>query len=403
MQKSNRAKILSLLVKYDLLSRGDLARLASVSPAVVSHIIRECLMQGIVQEVSSGVSRGGRRPVLLAFNPDTSLVGGLIPGPQTQFCVGNLAGKTVMEKGIEPKKLSTPSRLALHIKELLNNSTVGESTGKGIHLRCMGIGIPGIYDQELDTIHKIGRISGLAGWEGKNVRTSFEDVFSCPILVFDKVVAIAYAENIVRSSENIKNLVYLHLGKGIGAGLVLEGRVYRGSQGAAGEVGYMACTSDREMNHALHIHEIPFLESRLSVNYVLDQFRSTFGIKEKSNSELQLEMIEYFNKKDPRVRNLLHPVFHQVGMMAVNITAVLNPDIFILGGELTEMFFQEVKDTIENYLAKNVLFPPEVEKGTFGSREEMKGTLYFAIDSYLRILTGGMQGLQKTFLERYCR
>ncbi len=400
MKNSNRAKIIALLVEHDLLSRSDLATLASVSPAVVSRIIKECLDSGIVREVSPGISRGGRRPILLTFNPDSSFIGGLIPGSHTQFCVSNLAGKVIMEKKIDQKMLTSPYQLALHLRELLNDPR-NRVENKHAHVSCLGIGIPGIYDQRLDRIHKIGRISGITGWEGKNIRASFQEAFSCPVLIFDKVVATAYAESIARSSENIRNLVYFHLGKGVGAGLVLGKKVYRGSQGAAGEVGYMAYFPDTKMSDKVLIDEMPPLESRISTHYLLEQYQSLFENRDNNQQHFLEDMADLYRRGDLRVKKILDHVFHLVGMIAVNTAALLNPDLFILGGELAEVFFPFLKEKVEDYLERSILFPPRVEKVSFGKREEINGALYFAIDSYLRMITRGMQGLKSTFLERY--
>jgi len=267
MKLLNRGKILGLLLNHLLLSRAELAEKAAVSPAVVSHIIKECLKEGIVREDSTGTSRGGRKPILLSFVPDSKLVAGLVPGNITEYAISNLAGQLLFQEKIETKKYPTPAELATFLKKTFNEFLLKHQKSWS-QVVSFGIGIPGIYDPELDLIHKMGKISNLFEWEGAKIREIFSREFPCPILVFDKVVAIAFGEGILFSEGPQVNLVYFHLGRGVGAGLLLNGKIYRGSRGAAGEVGYMVCGSDNE-NDSVSLHEIPPLESKISLNSIL--------------------------------------------------------------------------------------------------------------------------------------
>lgn len=404
MKILNRGKILGLLLNHPLLSRVDLAELAAVSPAVVSHIIRDCLKEGIVREDSEGVSRGGRKPILLSFVHDNKLVAGLVPGNITEFAISDLSGHLLYKEDIESKKSQTPSELALYLKKILNEFLMRNHKSWS-QLVSLGIGIPGIYDPELDLIHKMGKISSLFEWEGAKIREIFSREFSCPVLVFDKVVAIAFGEGILSSKSQNVNLVYLHLGRGVGAGLFLNGKIYRGSQGAAGEVGYMIYGPIDEKG-PISLHEIPPLESEVSFNNILkvflERYPNSFPINQcqSENDEVTI-FYNTFLKNDSQSEVILKLLFEKVEMIAVNLVAILNPDLFVLGGKLTEIFSEILLKRIVQRLHQSVLFPPQVKTVTLGKNEEIICTLFFAIDDYFQRLTGNNQGLTSTFLKRY--
>ena len=404
MKLLNRGKILGLLLNHLLLSRAELAEKAAVSPAVVSHIIKECLKEGIVREDSTGTSRGGRKPILLSFVPDSKLVAGLVPGNITEYAISNLAGQLLFQEKIETKKYPTPAELAAFLKKTFNEFLLKHQKSWS-QVVSFGIGIPGIYDPELDLIHKMGKISSLFEWEGAKIREIFSREFPCPVLVFDKVVAIAFGEGILFSEGPQVNLVYLHLGRGVGAGLLLNGKIYRGSRGAAGEVGYMVCGSGNE-NGSVSLHEIPPLESKISLNNILRVLQERCPDYLPSN-QIQSEndqisaLQESFLKGDKQCQTILKPIFEKAEEIAVNLVAVLNPDLLVLGGKTTEIFSEFLQEKINKRLQQSVLFPPRVKTVTLGKNEEIMCTLFFAIDDYFQRLTGNNQGLTSVFLKRY--
>lgn len=404
MKLLNREKILGLLLNHSLLSRAELAQKAAVSPAVVSHIIRECLKEGIVCEDSEGVSRGGRKPILLSFVPDNKLVAGLVPGNTTEFAVSNLSGQLLYKEDIVTKKYPTPSELVVFLKKILHEFLIRNHKSWS-QLVSLGIGIPGIYDPELDLIHKMGKISSLFEWEGTKIREIFSREFLCPVLVFDKVVAMAFGEGILSSEDPNVNLVYLHLGRGVGAGLFLNGKIYRGSQGAAGEVGYMVCGPVDEKD-PISLHDIPPLESEISLNSILKVFRekcpNSFpnSLRQSENDEV-LILHKTFLKGDSQYEAILKSILEKAEGIAVNLVAVLNPDLLVLGGKVTEIFSEILQERIIQRLQRSVLFSPQVKTVTLGKNEEIMCTLFFAIDDYFRRLTGNNQGLTSAFLKRY--
>lgn len=405
MKALNREKILGLLLASPLLSRVELAQRASVSPAVVSNIIKDCLEEEIVREVSEGPSRGGRKPILLSFVPESRLAAGLIPATVTEFAVADLAGRILFREKITGKAYPTPGEQAGYLKKVLGGF-LQENELSWDHLVALGIGIPGIYDPVLDRIHKMGKVSGLMAWEGASVREIFSRELPCPVLVFDKVVAIAFSEGILRSDDSKINLVYLHLGRGVGAGLILDGKIYRGSQGAAGEVGYMVDRFDDSKASPVSLHDIPALEDEISLNSLLRKYREACGHSIKSremifSGEDISALVQAFRKGERRCREIVEPVFERAAELVVNLAAVLNPGQIVLGGELTEIFADSLFQRIRDRLHRSVLFPPSVEPVTLGKDEEIVGALYFAIDDFFNQLTGGHQGLTASFLARY--
>jgi len=216
---------------------------------------------------------------------------------------------------------------------------------------------------------------------------------------------LTFGEGILSSDGPNVNLVYLHLGRGVGAGLFLNGKIYRGSQGAAGEVGYMIYGPVDEKG-PISFHEIPPLENEISLNTILKIFREKCPNSFPSNQSLSendevMILHKTFFKGDSQCEAILKPILEKAEVIATNLVAILNPDLFVLGGEVTEIFSEILLKRMVQRLHQSVLFPPRVKTVTLGKNEEIMCTLFFAIDDYFQRLTGKNQGLSSTFLKRY--
>ncbi len=112
-------------------------------------------------------------------------------------------------------------------------------------------------------------------------------------------------------------------------------------------------------------------------------------------------MHKTFLKGDSQYEAILKSILEKAEGIAVNLVAVLNPDLLVLGGKVTEIFSEILQERIIQRLQRSVLFSPQVKTVTLGKNEEIMCTLFFAIDDYFRRLTGNNQGLTSAFLKRY--
>ena len=233
IQKSNRSLILRLLTKKPVCSRSELARQTGLTQASITKIISKMIDTGIVSETGLIEGTNGHRSIGITLNADRYCVMGIkIARGSFDIAVFNFRGELI-EQHHTPLSLSGGARAAMDgilraAKQMLcprNN------------LLAIGVAVPGPY------LSKTGRfavISESFGWENINIIEEFAQNFDIPVCIEHDANAGALALWRRRADTEQGVLVNFLAGEGVGAGIVVDGRILRGSSGIAGEVGHMS-------------------------------------------------------------------------------------------------------------------------------------------------------------------
>lgn len=231
LRKVNQSAVLEVLREDGPLSRSDLARRLQLSPPTITRIVADLLEAGIVREQSAGDSTGGRRPTLLAFNARANLIIGVYIGRHITGALADLHGSILARRALPALPgADGVSRLLDVIGQLQ-----AEAAALGLPVRGVGIGAPSIVHQP----EGIVVLSPGHGWRNLPLKATLETRLGLPVFVENEVNLIALGESWRGAGQGIGNLVCLSLGAGIGAGILIDGRLYRGFHHAAGEVGYL--------------------------------------------------------------------------------------------------------------------------------------------------------------------
>lgn len=229
----NKNLILQLLEKKGAVSRAELAKLTKISAPTVSTIVNELITEGIVTELGEGDSSGGRKPTLLAFNPSSyQMVGIELKEGKFRAILTNLVGHILLEE-----QYSWQGEV-LQIEELIRLIRKFLAASKGYikgSLKGIGIAVPGATDNHRGIVIQATEL----GWKELPLRALLEQAFPVPIVVDNDVNMATLGEHWRGAGQQIDDLVFVSIGKGIGSGLILGGELYRGSTFFSGEIGYM--------------------------------------------------------------------------------------------------------------------------------------------------------------------
>jgi glucokinase len=231
LRKVNQSAVLETIREKGPISRSEVARLLNLSPATVTRIVSDLLEQEIVRETGPSFAPYGRRPVLLAFNPRASLIIGVYVHGDMIGAISDLNGD-ILERRTIPSLPGEAGveRLIDLIREL---HQVASSYGPPV--RGVGVGAPSVV-----TYHDgIVMWAPSLGWRNLPLKARLELAIRLPVFVENEVNLIALGESWRGAGRDVNSLVCLSLGPGIGAGIVLNGTLYRGTHSAAGEVGYL--------------------------------------------------------------------------------------------------------------------------------------------------------------------
>ncbi|HET9519922.1 MAG TPA: ROK family transcriptional regulator [Candidatus Limnocylindrales bacterium] len=236
-RQHNHRLILRTVYDFGPISRADVARNTGLTRTTVSDVVADLLDDGMVEEVGRGPSSGGKAPILLSLVGDARQVIGLDLGEETfAGALVNLRGeiRRVVELPVDGRNGDDALALVFRlVEELLADAT---ATPLGI-----GIGTPGLVDTRTGTIRWAVNLD----WQNLPLGGLLTERFGLPAYVANDSQAAALAEyTFGADARRRSNLVTIKVGRGIGAGLVLNGSLFQGDGFGAGEIGHVAVVDD---------------------------------------------------------------------------------------------------------------------------------------------------------------
>jgi glucokinase-like ROK family protein len=242
VRQKNKVAVLDLLRKSSTgISRAAIAETLDLSRSTISAIIDDLLERGLVLEQGAGASRGGRRPLVLKIHPDIGRVVGVdIGASHLRALVADLDG-VVLAAMEEPLRIDYGPEECLRrvyslVQRLLDQAACGLQ-----HVTAISVGVPG------PVVARLGIVSAppiMPGWDAFPIRQRLEQHWRKPITLENDADLAAVGEWTFGIGRGAANLAYIKIGTGIGCGLLLDGKLYRGVLGTAGEIGHVTISDD---------------------------------------------------------------------------------------------------------------------------------------------------------------
>ncbi|WP_433428792.1 ROK family protein [Nonomuraea sp. CA-141351] len=342
LRRTNSERLLSALMEHGTLHRAELARLSGLSRTTVSTIVGELIAIGVVIESAGDADTSavdGRARAFLRANPAAGTAAGLDFTLERIWChVTDLAGTTLASEGttVEP---DTPwqERLAAGLR-LLDGLLAAAGQDRSA-LLGVAVGVPGPIDLRTGVVGP--SLPGQA-WAGVNVAQEFGRHLSPPVLVENNTRLEAIAEFTWGAGSGVRDVLYIGLSTGIGAGLQLEGRLHHGgARGGGGSAGHISADPSGE---ACPCGNRGCLVQYASIPAVLAALRPTLG------ADIGIDdVLAATGAGDPGCRRVLHEAGEVVGRVLANICNLLNPERIIVGGELAragEVLLEPIRATL---------------------------------------------------------
>ncbi|AGJ58035.1 ROK family transcriptional regulator [Streptomyces sp. NPDC053741] len=365
LHRANLERVVRAVRMAGSLTQAEIARSTGLSAATVSNIVRELKDGGTVEVTPT--SAGGRRARSVSLSGDAGIVIGVDFGhTHLRVAIGNLAHQVLAEES-EPLDVDASSAEGFGRAEQLVNrliETTGISPEKVIGV---GLGVPGPIDVESGTL---GSTSILPGWTGINPSQELAGRLGVPVYVDNDANLGALGELVWGSGRGVKDLAYIKVASGVGAGLVIDGHIYRGPGGTAGEIGHI--TLD-ESGPVCRCGNRGCLETFTAARYVLPLLKPSHG------SDLTMErMVQLAREGDPGCRRVIGDVGRHIGSGVANLCNLLNPSRVVLGGSLAEageLVLAPIRDSVSRYAIPSAARQLSVLPGALGGRAEVLGAL----------------------------
>ena len=229
----NRQIVLNYVRDREPISRADIARVTALQRSTVSTIVEELKSDGLIEEIGAGVSTGGRRPTLLRLRAaGATAIGVDITPSLTTVATSDLAGRVLESE--EVTNSTRPDELTARIIECVSGFADRDSSGT---IAGVGISLPGMVDPDTGRAIYIPYFK----WRDWAVAEEVERATGLKTVVDNDANAAALAELWFGRPEvsDSRDFIMVLVAEGIGTGIVMDGTIYRGERGAAGEFGHM--------------------------------------------------------------------------------------------------------------------------------------------------------------------
>jgi glucokinase-like ROK family protein len=376
--------LLRLIWSERSISRAELARRTDLSRSTVSETVSELLATGLVVEMGPGQSSGGRRPIVLQFQDDAfGLVGVDVGSSHVAVALTDLRGKVlVWQERIHPVS-TDPAGTRELAAALIGECLAG--WGKGPE-RLVGIGVavPSPVDpREPDQLSEVA----LPAWKGHGGFAFLSERFGVPTLVDNNANLGALAEHWWGAGQGVDDVTYVKIGTGIGSGHIVEGRLYRGATGAAGEIGHIAidplgapCTCGLRgcLCTLVGAHALILRAAALRAEYPESHL---------AEGEISITAIEDAALAGDPLAN--HIVREAAGHLAVAIASmlnVLNPAVVIIGGGLSrlgELLLAPLRSAVRSRALLWSAASAQIVTSPLGPRAVALGAATLALESAL--------------------
>jgi predicted NBD/HSP70 family sugar kinase len=371
LRRANQLRVLRAVRTAGALTQAEIARGTGLSAATVSNIVRELREAGTV--VVSPTYSGGRRAQRVELARHAGIAVGVDFGvSHLRVALSDLGDRIVAEETIAYDVAASAERgmrrAVWLVETLLAQSRVDRSEVIGV-----GVGVPGPVDAatgEIDTA------TIMTGWAGVRPAEELRGRLGMPVHVDNDANLGALGEMVGGAGRGCGHLVYLKLSNGVGAGIVADGRLYRGAGGIAGEIGHITVDA---RGPVCRCGNRGCLETLVGGPYLLQMLPRPVGRDEPPPT--LLSVIASAMACDPGCRRILSDAGRALGSGVAILANLFNPRLVILGGELAQagdLLVQSIRQTAELGAIPGAVRGLQVVRGKLDERAQIVGALTLA-------------------------
>lgn len=390
IRKLNTAVLLDALRRFAPLSRAELAARTGLNRSTVSIIVTSLIEEGLIQETDLQSSKVGRPGMLLELNPKGGFAIGIELG--VDF-ISIILTDFIARVQWREQVCSDPNEDQITILDCaatLTQHALDYGLSQGLRPLGIGMGVPGLVDLRQGKLIFAPNLH----WNNVPLRLIWSQRFNLPIFVENEANAAALGEYYFGAAQGVDSFIYLSAGIGLGAGIVLDGKLFRGSNGYASEVGHMTVDPNGEL---CGCGKRGCWETQVGPRAVLRRVRKTLesgvpsalcDLVEGDLERISFEsVVQAASQGDSVALRALQEVGERLGIGVANLVNVFNPELIVLGGALN-LASTILLPIVERLIRENALTPAcenvRVAASAHGIDACLMGAVALVLDDILR-------------------
>ena len=370
-KQHNRNLVLRTIFAHDSVSRAEIARVTHLTRTTVSEIVSALLEEGLVEEVGVGESIGGKSPILLSIAADSRYLIGLnLARDKFIGAIVNLRGE--ISETVEAPVLDNNGAKALDLVFKLIDKLLKKRIKPIVGI---GIGTPGLVNTREGIVVNAVNLD----WRDLPLGQMLEKKYKLPVSVLNDSQATAIGEFVYGGEHTSdENLIVINMKHGIGSGILINGRLFQGDGGGAGEIGHVVVQGNNEL-------------CSCGKRGCLETISSARAVIKKMDFNSLDQVQEAFDSGNKNAVRVVSSAAYHLGMVLANLIGTLNIHRIVLTGDMTQfgpVWLNAVSDAMRNAVLARMSEYTQLELGALDYRACILGaSAYLLLDDYSLLFT----------------
>jgi len=373
------------------ISRVELSRQLQITRAAITEIVNDLLATGLVREVDDPHT-GGRHAISLEVNPDLGKVLGIDLGAtHATLLLSDFSARVLSDQEIRININDGPEKILPLLEEYIQ-AMLTESKTSLQEIRAVGVGVPGPVISSAGTV---GSPPIMRGWDGYPIYDRFSRFFGCPVTLNNDAELGALGEWAYGAGRGETNLVYVKVGTGIGSGLLLNGQIYRGATGSAGEIGHITIEENGPLCSCGNRGCLEALAggraiARCACEAVMNGQRTQLSAIKPPQSIQASDVINAARNGDLVAQNIVSDAGAHLGTAIASLVNLFNPGMVVVGGRVSQMgdlFLEPVRATVQRRSLAAASRGLRITTALLGRRSPGMGAIVQALSLALHKMT----------------
>lgn len=370
LRSLNLGRVLTLAMeRAEPFTRAEIVKATGLSVPTVGSLTTDLVKTGVVRDLGTGPSSGGRRPSFMEFNARFGFVAGIDIGPtRTRLAVADLRGEILGHRVIATPTQNGPAGMLASIASDVR-ALMREARVPAARLLAVAAGAPGAVDPNRGMV--IALAPNLEGWSQVPMASMLRKALGAPVVVDNDVNLAILGERWRGAARGHETCAFISVGTGIGAGLVVKGELHHGHHYLAGEIALM-CMGPQFVDTDFGSRGC--FETLAGLKAIAAQWSAHAAVNGDGWVRALFDAARGGNREAQRI---VSETSRLVGIAAANLDVVLDPSLIILGGALIAQA-PELIDEVRQIVARIVPTPSEIVAPALAEEAPLWGCVLIA-------------------------